>query len=761
MKKAIKSIVVSMMIASMVIPVFAVPVGNNVEYIPPSRNLGIGVIDPAAKLEVNGQVMITEGNPGLGKVLTSDAFGLATWEPATVLGSNVSGTVSKATNATNITNGTIINSTFTGGIINGATLTNVVISSASHNHSQLVNPSNSSVALTVDGGSDVGIGTTNPLTDLHVVSDTINGGVMVGSTVTGKYPILRGPVSTAFGIPNEDSFRIGVDNSFVGTNLDYLVFDKTDGNEVDPDGGIVFTNTGSDNVQEVSLLIKGNGRIGVGEKNPNSLLHMTGDNATLTAQNTNEGAWSEFRTAGVNSSGDLVKKWSVGSTGDTRPTANGGQDKFYIYQYTNASDVDVNAYRMVITPEGNTGFGVNSPVEKLEVAGNVKAYNFIGNGAGLTGISVSNVANADTANFADFATSAGTATTSDTATLAGTATNVTGGTVNNVMITNAQLTGQITGGTLNGTNLINVNIADPNDPWILVHSEDFQSGVTGWTNNTTTSCAGHRILGGFGVAGKNTNLQKQFDLSAYPHSHVRVNFNYYSLDTWDDHAAIAKIDGFPAWVENRIHFATQGRDVFPNCGSGGLSSYSDRIIQGTAYTEHSSNTLQLGFSSTLDEALNNESFGIDNVEIWVKRSGVTPSLPTPPGPSDNAGCAADGYYHVTDSEQSAGSHLKGYGTGPSTADFSKCDKVQFDEGGHSVTRTWSFTNPPRSGLVTFYIKRRRSSPAHGATEWFNTSNISVSPNYYEIAENNADVTFSCYYNATSQTYGCSVTKVVL
>ena len=43
-------------------------------------NVGIGTTNPGAKLEVNGQVKITGGSPGSGKVLTSDANGLATWE---------------------------------------------------------------------------------------------------------------------------------------------------------------------------------------------------------------------------------------------------------------------------------------------------------------------------------------------------------------------------------------------------------------------------------------------------------------------------------------------------------------------------------------------------------------------------------------------------------------------------------------------------------------------------------------------------------
>ena len=42
--------------------------------------VGIGTTNPGAKLEIGGQVKITGGAPGVGKVLTSDASGLATWE---------------------------------------------------------------------------------------------------------------------------------------------------------------------------------------------------------------------------------------------------------------------------------------------------------------------------------------------------------------------------------------------------------------------------------------------------------------------------------------------------------------------------------------------------------------------------------------------------------------------------------------------------------------------------------------------------------
>ena len=48
-------------------------------------NVGIGTPTPTSKLEVNGQIKITGGTPGTGKVLTSDGTGLATWTTPTLI----------------------------------------------------------------------------------------------------------------------------------------------------------------------------------------------------------------------------------------------------------------------------------------------------------------------------------------------------------------------------------------------------------------------------------------------------------------------------------------------------------------------------------------------------------------------------------------------------------------------------------------------------------------------------------------------------
>jgi hypothetical protein len=50
-------------------------------------NVGIGTMSPGAKLEVAGQIKITGGSPGAGKVLTSDGSGLASWATSTAGGS--------------------------------------------------------------------------------------------------------------------------------------------------------------------------------------------------------------------------------------------------------------------------------------------------------------------------------------------------------------------------------------------------------------------------------------------------------------------------------------------------------------------------------------------------------------------------------------------------------------------------------------------------------------------------------------------------
>nr|WP_228403385.1 hypothetical protein [Chryseobacterium sp. RU37D] len=78
-------------------PVFRVVYGNGnntpgqIEYlrIQGNGNVGIGTAAPAAKLDIAGNVKIADGTQGLGKILVSDANGLASWQNASTASTNI------------------------------------------------------------------------------------------------------------------------------------------------------------------------------------------------------------------------------------------------------------------------------------------------------------------------------------------------------------------------------------------------------------------------------------------------------------------------------------------------------------------------------------------------------------------------------------------------------------------------------------------------------------------------------------------------
>jgi len=76
--------------------------GNGLFRLSSTGDLGLGIETPTTKLDINGQIKIHGGAPGSGKVLTSDADGLATWETKTYGATNLNGLTDAITDGSSI-----------------------------------------------------------------------------------------------------------------------------------------------------------------------------------------------------------------------------------------------------------------------------------------------------------------------------------------------------------------------------------------------------------------------------------------------------------------------------------------------------------------------------------------------------------------------------------------------------------------------------------------------------------------------------------
>ncbi len=202
-------------------------------------NVGIGILTPGAKLEVAGQIKITGGSPGAGKVLTSDANGLATWGTVSgTLPSGVSGQTLRHDGTNWVANSVIFNNgtnvgigtapTYKLHVYTGTTQStdSVLIGSSDYHYISLFpskgvgqhNPlvqagdtgiifsngaaidtgalvigqwSNSARGIRIDSSGNVGIGITNPATKLNVVGNIRNSAPSQGYLeLSGDLPTL-------------------------------------------------------------------------------------------------------------------------------------------------------------------------------------------------------------------------------------------------------------------------------------------------------------------------------------------------------------------------------------------------------------------------------------------------------------------------------------------------------------------------------------------------------------------------------------------
>jgi hypothetical protein len=151
--------------------------------------------------------------------------------------------------------------------------------------------------------------------------------------------------------------------------------------------------------------------------------------------------------------------------------------------------------------------------------------------------------------------------------------------------------------------------------WTLVFFDDFEATPdAGWSMSATYVCGPWTtLLGGYGnlSGGAVSNVVA---LAGVEHAEVRLDLSYAKLDSWDGETAYVDLGGQNLWTASLQYY--EGSEV---CGwnRGWDGSYDDlHLVTGTL--AHSDPTVEVVAGSTLDQDASDESFGIDDVAVWVR-----------------------------------------------------------------------------------------------------------------------------------------------
>lgn len=231
--------------------------GKDVLNILENGNVGIGTIAPDTALHVVGSIKMVDGNQGAGKVLTSDANGVGTWQPASggssvktykaLISQNAPITIAGATT------GPIYagqHFTLTGGADDGSMLNGLTLLTGTWNAQGSTYLAPTDLTLTIIGGTLVYDGSpyvvsTNAAggfapfvnTENVVLSRPSDPGVFL---ITFDHPfVLKKTIITHF-TPMIGGLILHIDNQ-TWNNPNNIMFETLDSSNTDIDGALYYT----------------------------------------------------------------------------------------------------------------------------------------------------------------------------------------------------------------------------------------------------------------------------------------------------------------------------------------------------------------------------------------------------------------------------------------------------------------------------------------------------------------------------------------
>jgi hypothetical protein len=323
--------------------------GANALYVSASGNVGLGTSNPTQRLEVSGSIKLTTGGYLYGD--GSSAF-------------------LQLTNA----NGSKL--AYGSNVYFEALAASANIRATSEN----INIFNNNGRITLSGSGAVGVGTTNPIAELHVSGSNTDSLLLIASPGAASALFVSGSGNTGIGTAaptsllhilgdqaaqlrvqgngsNGGNITIDASNGYSMLNLQNTATTKWTIRNDGSNNRLSFLINGSGGTEAVTVLSSGN--VGIGTPNPTEKLHISGGNVLVS------------NTAAINDANTTVLRLQAGSDvtlgalylqTELRPSATGGNRRVEIYAGDNL------AFRNITFPYANVGIGTTTPQQKLVVS---------------------------------------------------------------------------------------------------------------------------------------------------------------------------------------------------------------------------------------------------------------------------------------------------------------------------------------------------------------------------------------------------------
>ena len=140
----------------------------------------------------------------------------------------------------------------------------------------------------------------------------------------------------------------------------------------------------------------------------------------------------------------------------------------------------------------------------------------------------------------------------------------------------------------------------------------------------TFVCAGATMIGGRETCGTKCKISKLYEDLA-PHNFVHLQVDVFWIDSWDNEWLIVSADDVPVFSQTKAGNLRAVSSILPSetlsnlCGATNYND--DRGILDIVFF-HNQSTLDLSFSSSLNSAPSDESWGIVSVDLQIGIQGT-------------------------------------------------------------------------------------------------------------------------------------------